>query len=429
MSATNFPDSTLRHNFFHLYADVFWFGVLAGSAMAFLAVYLSRIHASGLQIGLLTAGPAAVNLLISLPAGRWLQGRQLVRASFRASLGQRLAYVLLIPLPWLFPESFQVWMVLLLYVLMSWPGTILAIAFNALFAELVPTEWRGEVVGRRNALLAISITGTSLLCGQLLDRIVFPLDYQIVFAIGAAGALMSSYHIWRLLPPERMAPVALPARPHPARSRTISFPLPVRFPFHAGLRFSRPAGEPLLRLDLLRGPFGPFMAAYLVLYLVQYVPFPLFPLFLVQELRLSDGEISLGNVLFYAVMLLVSLRLKGASARYGHRRVLLASALFFGAYPLLIGLASDARLYWLSSLMGGGIWALMGGALLNRLMERSPEGDLPAHMALHNLVLNVGILAGSLIGPAMGSALGLRESLLVAAGLRTLGALVLWLWG
>ncbi len=59
------PQSITRSNIRHLYADIFWFGILGGSALAFLNVYAARLGATAMQIGLLTAGPAIVNLLIS----------------------------------------------------------------------------------------------------------------------------------------------------------------------------------------------------------------------------------------------------------------------------------------------------------------------------------------------------------------------------
>ena len=61
---------TNQHNARQLYRDIFWFGILAGSAQAFLAVYAARIGASAYQVGLLTAGPAVVSLVVSLPAAR-----------------------------------------------------------------------------------------------------------------------------------------------------------------------------------------------------------------------------------------------------------------------------------------------------------------------------------------------------------------------
>ena len=164
-------------------------------------------------------------------------------------------------------------------------------------------------------------------------------------------------------------------------------------------------------------------------YAVQYIPVPVFPLAYVRELRLSDGAISLGNALFFVAMFLVSLRLGRISGRLGHRRVLVLGALFYGLHPLLVGLARSAALFWIALAAGGGAWALAGAGLANRLMERVPPDDLPAHMALHNLALNLGILGGSLVGPVLGDWLGLRQALLIAAGLRILSSLLLGLWG
>src|SRR5512137_2833693 len=108
MSASS-PPTHLRFNFLHLYWDIFWYGVLAGSTIAFLSVYAARLGATSLQIGLLTAAPAIVSLIVSLPAGRWLERRSLVRVTFYGAIAQRAGYPILMILPWLFPASGQVW--------------------------------------------------------------------------------------------------------------------------------------------------------------------------------------------------------------------------------------------------------------------------------------------------------------------------------
>jgi len=394
------PHPVLRSNVRHLDFDVFWYGVLAGSTLAFLSVYAAHLGASGFQVGLLTAGPAVVNLAFSMPAARWLNGREIFRATFLSSFWQRIAYLVLLPLPWLLADAYQVWALVALVAVMSVPGTLLAIAFNAMFAEAVPAEWRGQVVGRRNALVAVSLTAVSVACAALLEGVDFPLNYDIVFALGAAGALLSTYHLGRLRPP---------SHPEPGPESAIA------------AEKSRLA---ILRADLLRGPFGPFLAAYLLFYAVQYVPIPIFPLFWVQELQLSDGAISLGNALFYAGMILASLRLGAWSATHGHRRLLVAGALLYGSYPLLNGLARGVPLFWIASALGGAFWGVMNAALLNRLLERVPADDRPAHMALHNIALNLGILLGSLSGPALAGWVGLRSALFAGAALRLLSGIV-----
>lgn len=395
--------------------------------MAFLAVYASRLGASGFQVGLLTAGPAVANLVISLPAGQWMQGRPLIRVSFLSAIVHRLGYLLLIPLPLLLDRPGQIWAIIIISMIMSVPGTVLAIAFNAMFADVIPAELRGEVVGRRNALVAISLTVTSLACGALLNLVVFPLNYQIVFAIGASGAALSTYYLGRLitgagLPPRVSRPLQDFARPGMLR-----FVDALRHPI--GLRFlTRSAHRPLLRLNMIRGPFRSFLSSYFLFYTFQFLPVPLFPLFFVRELRLSDGAISLGSALFHLAMLLASLRLKGLSARFGHRDILVYSALFYSLYPLLNAMAQGGDLFWVASFAGGGAWAITNAGLVNRLMERAPEDDRPASMALHNLALNLGILSGSLLGPILGDLIGLRSALLVSAGLRLLAAILLGVW-
>jgi MFS family permease len=311
---------------------------------------------------------------------------------------------------------------------MSVPGTLMAISFNALFADLVPPEFRAQVVGRRNALLAVTLTVTALVCGGLLDSVRFPVNYQWVFALGALGAAVSAYHIGRLVAP---SDDQLPARIHrplldaarPGAVRVADADRP-----ESGLRFlARSGGRRLLRLDLLQGSFGRFLLAYLAFYTFQYLPLPIFPVFWVRELHLTDGAISLGSALFYVAMIFTSMALRRVTNRLGHRRLLHVSSLLYAVYPFLTWLAVDATLFWIASLLGGAVWGLLNGALVNRLMEKVPDGDRPAHMALHNLALNLGILIGSMLGPSLAAVFELRGAMLGAAGLRLLGGLILLL--
>jgi len=172
-------------NFFHLYADVAWFGLLYGSTLSFLAVYAARLDAAGWQIGLLSAGPALVNTLLTIPVGRWIEARSLARAVVLTAFWQRLGYFLLIPIPLLLPETVQVWAALCLTVLVAVPGTALSVGFNALLATTVSPEYRGRVVGRRNALLAGTIMIAFVFSGWVADVLSFEWGYAAIFTLGA----------------------------------------------------------------------------------------------------------------------------------------------------------------------------------------------------------------------------------------------------
>ncbi|MBN1537324.1 MAG: MFS transporter [Anaerolineales bacterium] len=390
-----------QHNFHHLYGDIFWYGILTGSTLAFLAIYAARQGATGYQVSLLTAGPALVSLFLSLPAGKWVDGKSLIKVTFWSSFWQRLGYLAIVPLAWWLIPEIEIWVIITITLLMSLPATFVNVGFNTLLPELVPAEWRGEVVGKRNALLAFSTTATSLVCGQLLNWISFPLNYQVVFALGALGAGISTYHLARLYPVEGILPIN---------------------------KLVKPSFKSLLRVDLLRASFGSFIFAYLAYYIALYLPQAIFPLYYVRIMQLSDLVISLGNALFYLTMMIASINLGRFSARFGHRKVLVYSALLMGFYPLCAGLARTPFLYWVASFGGGLVCGMVTGGLMNRLMERTPQGDRPAHMAFYNVALNLGMLGGSLAGPMVSDLMGLRAALLFSAGLRTLAGILLLIW-
>ncbi|MBK7449209.1 MAG: hypothetical protein IPJ47_07185 [Anaerolineales bacterium] len=72
-------------------------------------VYATRLGASGLQIGLLTAAAAVVNLFLAIPAGHWISKRPTGQAVFWSSVLFRIGSFFWIPLPWFFNDQGQIW--------------------------------------------------------------------------------------------------------------------------------------------------------------------------------------------------------------------------------------------------------------------------------------------------------------------------------
>ncbi|UCC88780.1 MAG: MFS transporter [Anaerolineales bacterium] len=420
-----------RSNFIHLYLDIAWFGILSGSSMAFVAVYAARQGASAFQIGLLSAGPAIVNLMSALPAARWLKKQPIGPAVFWASVLHRVFYLPWLALPILLSPQGQIWTLIGLILLMSIPGIALGIGFNALFADVVPTDWRGHVAGVRNGLLAITFIVTSLACGYILNHFPFPANYQTVFGIGFLGAAMSSLHLWFVRPclgepvPTRVGR-SLGDLARPGMIRTIGDGLRAS----VGLRFlSRDSGQRLLRTDILDGPFGRIAAVLFAFHLSQYLAIPLFPLYMVNRLHLSDQAIGLGSALFYVSVFLASTQLAYLTRQTSNQRVLAMGAAVMTSYPALIALSRGLGLFMVASLMGGLGWALASGALNNYILDKVPHDDRPAHLAWYNLALNAAILIGSLVGSFVGSELGLSFALSLSAACRLVAALLIWRWG
>ena len=187
-----------RASFGYLFWDIAWYGLLGGSTITFLAIYLIRLGADPIQIGMLNAVPAISTLIFALPAGQFLARHRVGRAIFWSSAVSRVLYLVMIPLPLLLAPQAQISAYLWLSLLIFIPNTVVQVGFNDLFADTVPTQWRGYVAGGRNAATSLATVVTTLACGQILERVPFPTGYQIVFLIGFLGAAMSSLQLWKL---------------------------------------------------------------------------------------------------------------------------------------------------------------------------------------------------------------------------------------
>jgi MFS family permease len=401
-----------RSNFSHLYLDIAWFGVLSGTAVNFLMVYATRLGASGLQIGLLAAMAAIVNLFLAIPAGRWIEKRHTGRAVFWSSIVFRIGYLFWIPLPWLFDAQGQIWALIILAFLMAIPLTPLGVGFNVLFAEAVPERFRAQVAGTRNVTFAIAYMLTSLIAGTILKNMPFEPGYQVIFAIGAFGAAMSSYHIYHVTPLEETAPLQ-------------SIPIPV-----SENQTDSPRGiKSMLRLDIWSTPFRNVLLALFFFHLAHYLSAPIYPLYNVRVLHLNDSNLGIGTALYYFTVLIGSTQFRRVAHRYGNKIVTGWGVAGMALYPFMLAAAQNVWHFYALSFLGGFLFAMVNGAYINYMLENIPPDDRPSHLAWYTIILNIAILGSSLAGPAIAEATGLVNALIIFGVLRILAGLAILKWG
>ncbi len=409
-----------RQVFLHFYLDIAWFGIVSGTTIAFLAVFATRQGASPAQIGLLSALPALVNLLFALPAGNWLSRRSMGKAVFWASVFSRAFYIVFVPLPVLLMPAAQVWVILLVTLLMTIPGTALVVGFNSLFGEAIPVGWRGHVAGIRNAILSVVATIFTLISGQILAHVAFPTGYQIVFALGVVGAAMSSYHLYILASIVRQAGNLQTQPPTSARLITSR-----KLADEISTLYQRSLKS--LRLDVMAGPFLRIMGLLFFWHLIQFMTIPAVTPFIVNELRITDQMISLATSLFNMTMFIGSLQLSRATVRFGNKNLTAFGIMLLSMFPFLT--AFGIFPYILGNIIGGVGWALAGGALYNYILDNVPAHDRPAYLAWYSLVSNAAILIGALSGPTIAEAIGFSTALIVFGIGRFLAGAALLRWG
>jgi MFS family permease len=400
-------------NFRHLYFDIAGFGILSGSVINFLIIYATRLGATSLQIGLIGAMSAMVNLFLAIPAGRWLSKRNTSQAIFRTSVYYRIGFLFFIFIPFFFTAAQQIAAIILITFLMAIPLTPLGVGFNALFAEAVPDNFRAHVAGTRNVVLAVTFILASLISGFILENTPFPTGYQIVFGIGAFGAALSSYHLYFIKPIQDDKPPR-PSDPKPDTPQKTSLP-----------RFITSA----LRMDILSTPFNRVLLALFAFHFTHTLTAPVYPLYNVRVLNLNDNNLGIGQALYYLTMLVGSMQFRRMVGRFGHKKVTAFGVIGMSLYPFLLAFTTQLWQFYAIALIGGVTWAWTNGAYANYLLERIPPDDRPSHLAWYTIILNIAILAGSLGGSAIADIAGLVNALLLFGAVRVLAGLYILKWG
>jgi MFS family permease len=416
-SAVPVPEGN-RSIFRYLYTEIGWYGVLSGTILSFISIFLARIGANGTQIGMINAAPAVIGLVFTLPIGQWLQHRSLTQTVFLSSIAQRVFYFFLIFLPVLLPHQGQIWMIVLLTLILSIPGTAVTIGFNSMFADLVPVPWRGYVAGIRNALLSIASTLTTLLSGWILVALPFPLGYQIVFGFGFLGGMLSSLFLFLIA--AHSTPSGIKVEPW----RWL-FPRSSEKEQHnpRSLLFSPP------RMDILRSPFGKILGLLFFFHLFQYLAVPLFPLYWVNEVKFGDQVIGLGQAILSVAVFVGSTQLDRISRRLGNHRLLGFGILAMSLYPILTGFMRDIPLFILSVILGGLAWSMVSGVLFNYIYEKIPGDERAAYLSWYFLIFNAAVLIGSLGGPFIAQTENLSFGLILFGCLRLAAGAAILIWG
>jgi MFS family permease len=403
-----------RRNFFLLYGDVAFWGILNGSTLTFLAVYAARQGATGAQIGIIGAIPALLTLFLALPTGNWLAKRPIHRTVVWTSIASRFFYLLLVPLPLLAKGDLQVWAIALIILVMTIPGTATVIGFQTYFAEIVPDEWRAYVSGIRNAVVSVSSTLAIILTGFVLSAIPFPNGYIIVFLAGFLGAFLSSISIL-LIRPRVSRPTGSSTQELPAEAQPL--PAPAK---------KQPQW---LQMGILSGKFGRVILLLFIFHLAQYLPIPVVPLFQVNYLKFTDQTISLGSAIFNLAVFIGSTQLERISWKLGHQKVVGIGIILLASYPGLMSQVREVGFFLVTSILGGLAWSMVGGAIFNYIYSSVPSPGSPMYFAFYNLALNAAVLIGSLAGPLIAAQIGFVPALLIFAFCRVLSGAAILKWG
>jgi MFS family permease len=209
-------------------------------------------------------------------------------------------------------------------VLSAFASSFSNVSFLSMMADAVPADRLQQMVGWRIAAFGLTSTITTLIAGPLLQRIAFPLNYQVLFLLGFLGSMVSG-----------------------GTSITCTCPT---------ARLRRGQQPPFWRElgEMLRFPgYARFLVAVFALQMALGMIGPLLPLYWVRGLDATDQQVSLILSTATGVMVVGSLLMRRLVGRIGRERALAMGALGYALYPLLTSLTTTV--WWLIP------WAAMAG--------------------------------------------------------------------
>lgn len=383
-----------RKNYQYVQIDAIAIG-LTSAAAPFLPVFLTRLGASNLQVGLLTAMPGVTGLVLAIFIGRFLQGQRDIVPWFSVSrLLVVSCYAATGLAPFLVPEEYLVVTILAIWAMATIPQTALTVCFSVVMNSVAGPAHRYDLMSRRWSILGLTNAVTVAIAGQVLELFGFPINYQVVFLGLSLGGLLSYAYSSRIKLEENEPPPPLPGRT--ARQRVKEY----------------------FRLVSAYPAFIQFSSRRFVYQFGILLATPLFPLYYVREVEATDAWIGFFNTAQTACLLIGYFMWPRQSRLRGARFVLLASTLGLAIFPALVAQTTSTVLIAIFAALAGIFQGGLDLVFFDELMKTVPIDYSATFVSLaQSLTFSASILA-PLAGTWLSDQVGLSAALMVSAGVR-----------
>lgn len=387
-----------KRNFRIVQIDAIGVG-LSSAAAPFLPVFLTRMHATATQIGLLTTMPGITGLLLAIPVGRFLQKQRNIVPWF--SLARLLvisAYAATGIVPFFLPEEYVVVAVLAIWAAVTLPQTMVAVAFSVVMNAVAGPQKRYDLMSRRWSILGLTSAITVALAGQVLDWIDFPLNFQVVFLGLSVGGLISYYFSSRIQIPDS-EPIPETGEKRSLRQNITAY------------------------LDLVRNQpdFVSFSLKRLVFLSGVSLAAPIFPLYYVRVVQASNAWIGTLSTLQTLTMLVGYSLWTRQSRLRGSRFVLLMTTLGMSLFPALVASTQKIEIIAVFAVLAGIFQAGLDLVFFDELMRTVPVQYSATFVSLAQSMQHLSTILSPLIGTTIAEVTSLQVALIVSACLRLIG--------
>jgi MFS family permease len=368
-----------------------------GTQVSLLAIPLVAaltLDVTPLEFGMLTAVEFLPFLLISLPAGVWVDRLHRRPILILADVGRGLA-LLSIPIGFVL-GVLTIWQ---LYAVGFVVGC-LTVFFDVAYMSYLPSVVERDELLEGNSKLEISRSGAFVAGPGMAGVLIGALTAPIAITLTTVGYLASGALLWRIRKPE-------PEPEHQRRKANGESTTSMRTEIVEGLRYV--VGQPYLRATAMATGMSNFFGN---------VAFAIALLYVVRELGLGAEQIgiafSIGAVGFLAGAILAN----RIGRRLGVGPTIVVSTLVFGPAALPIALATPdmampaLALAGLLQGFGGAVYNVNQVSLRQAITPLRLQGRMNASM---RFIVWGAIPLGATLGGILGSIIGLNATIWVGA--------------
>jgi hypothetical protein len=391
-------------NYLNVQIDAIGIG-LANAAAAFLPVFLTRLGGTNIQVGLLTSMPAITGFLFAIIIGQFLQSRRNIVPWFSAArLMVVSAYALTGLVTFIVPRDMMVISVLAIWAIATIPQTVVTIAFSVVMNAVAGPTGRFELMSKRWSILGLTTAITVAIVGQILDRLYFPINYQIIFISLSVGGLISYYYSSHIRIPDTEI-----VKPQKKNSLFA---------------------EIAKNINLVRQE-----SAFITITIKRFVfitgttlATPLLPLYYVREIHANDSWIGIINTTQTAILLVGYLYWARQSRSRGARPVLLWSTIGLSLYPVLVAMTHNLYLIVIFAGISGIFQAGQDLVFFDELMKTVPVQYSALFVSVAQSVQFLSTMIAPILGTFLADQIGIGGALIVSAGIRFAGFLLFAFW-
>jgi MFS family permease len=399
-------------NAWYLVVEIFWASIL-GSVGAFNAAFAIRLGADNFQVSLLSSIPALLAVVVSMPAGHFLQKRARRTPWIFGSLFlYRASFLLIAAAPWIrlpgIPEGL---LVVLLLVVFTAPAHFFNVGWIAMLGEIVPESRRAAVFTGRNIVNQVTVSIMVFLCGLWLSRAAFPGNYQALYLVGFVAAAISSLVLLKLHVPDSPAPAADVEKAAPIPGRRQS---PLAFARETLAEIREHPAFLRITLNTLMHGFGIWMAG------------PLYALYFVRHLNAPDSWLGLNGTIASIGTIAGYSFWRWLMPRWGEQKSLKRMIVLAGVYPILVGFTPSLPIILAYGVINGIISPGINLAHFNTLLSVTPANARPKFTSIYMTIMNLGAFVMPMISIAISNKIGLAPMLVIAGVLSIAGSTSFW---